>query len=157
MSSEIRFRHQAKSQSTSDLTQEDLPRSRGESLTELPVMQANGQPATEVTTIPSNRGPLSHKDSGMDSSLHSMEGRGKNGSGSGNQSQTQVAKAEGKKRKIAIRVISSVLMIGTFLGLTYMGHVYICLLVALVELLLVSSCYLLILLWWSVLTLLTFF
>lgn len=57
-------------------------------------------------------------------------------SNSKNKSQGQVAKAEGKKGKIVTRVVSGAAMIAFFLGMTYMGHTYICLLVAMVELLL---------------------
>jgi hypothetical protein len=136
MASTLRQRRQAASQSSSDLPNEDAPRARGESLTELPVLQANGQPATERTSIPASSSKMnwSRSDSGiMDTSVNGTTTDNNNN----NQTQSQVAKAEGKKRKIAVRVISSVLMIGTFLGLMYMGHAYICLLVALVELLLV--------------------
>ena len=135
MASELRQRHQATTQSTSDRTQEDDPRHRRESLTELPVLEDDGQPATERTFIPT-RSTSAFSDSGIDSSTASTETATE---GHRNQSQSQVAKSEGKKRKIAIRVLSSVLMIGTFLGLMCLGHAYICILVALVELLLVSD------------------
>jgi len=48
----------------------------------------------------------------------------------------EVAKDESKLKKILVRVSSGALMIALFLGCLYMGHVYICGLVALVELLL---------------------
>jgi phosphatidate cytidylyltransferase len=47
-----------------------------------------------------------------------------------------VAKDENRTRKIVVRVLSGALMIGIFLSCLYMGHVYICFLVAFVELLL---------------------
>lgn len=197
-SSELRQRHQATAQhskSTSfgstgtassvgsaagDSLEEDsnrnANRSRNETVTELPILQENGQPATERTEIPSSPReeeevrssgvrltnflqdagaattagePISRRttsafgsaigtDSGMDTSVTSIVDGGSNGS-SGNKSQSQVAKAEGKKRKILTRAVSGAMMIGTFLGLMYLGHLYICLLVALVELLLVRN------------------
>lgn len=138
MTSELRQRRgfgQTSSMATSEATSDtdDGPlRPRKESLTELPVLQANGQPAMERTEIPSpkdggGRGVV-RMDSDMSNRSHPLL--------KGNQTQAQVAKSEGKKRKIAIRVISSVLMIASFLGILYMGHLYICLLVALVEMLL---------------------
>ena len=131
---ELRQRHQATTSAASE--NEDSIRPRKLSLTELPVLQANGQPAMEQTEIPTPKTLLKGDSSCMDDK--SDRSYGSSRLPTGNQSQTQVAKSEGKKRKIAVRVVSSVLMIGTFLGLMYMGHVYICVLVALVEMLLVS-------------------
>ncbi|CAB9501589.1 Phosphatidate cytidylyltransferase 1 [Seminavis robusta] len=134
MTSELRQRHQSTSQSSKD---EDVPaipprnnnstdrRQRFESVTELPALQENGQPATERTEIPT----YSHAE-------EKPEDNSDDGVTGSNKTQQQVAKSEGKKRKIAVRIISSVLMIAVFLGLMNMGHLYICILVALVELLL---------------------
>lgn len=47
-----------------------------------------------------------------------------------------VKKDENRLRKVLVRVISGALMIGFFMGCLYMGHIYICALVALIELLL---------------------
>ena len=49
---------------------------------------------------------------------------------------SQVAKDESKARKILVRVISGAGLLGFFSGCLYMGHVYVCLLVAVVEILL---------------------
>jgi hypothetical protein len=121
-----------------DDSHQDFPYARKETVTELPVLQENGQPATETTQIPT-------KNSNMSSSLSSSGGNSSSDGDPGmrthhqQQQLHQLAKAEGKVRKIAIRVTSGALMIGIFLGAMYMGHLYICLLVALTELALVSS------------------
>lgn len=49
---------------------------------------------------------------------------------------TQVHKDESKKRKILVRVVYGFGLFGVFSGSVWMGHMYICLLVALIELLL---------------------
>ena len=49
---------------------------------------------------------------------------------------TQVAKDESKTRKIMIRILSGAFLLGIFTGSIYMGHLYVCLLVAFVEILL---------------------
>lgn len=159
MTSELRQRHQATTQSSEstasgdeDYNSSTANRSRNESVTELPVLQENGERATERTEIPSPRGFGSSTFGGGDSDVSSStpltqpEG-GDSTPGKGNRSQAQVAKAEGKKTKIVTRVVSGALMIAIFLGLVYMGHLYICLLVAMVELLLVS----LIVMFWFIL------
>jgi hypothetical protein len=138
MTSELRQRHQATTTNQQSTSDERPPRQRLQSETELPVLQANGQPATERTQIPSPSNVVTLTTMTMDPTMDSSSATATN-QPTGNQTQSQVAKAEGKKRKIAIRVVSSVLMIGTFLGLMYMGHAYICWLIALVELLLVRE------------------
>jgi hypothetical protein len=125
-SSELRQRHAATSQSSSGLstkseTAENFMEQNNASVTALPFLQANGQPATERTAIPMTRQASDSTSSTTTATT------------------TTVAKSEGKVRKILTRAISGALMIGLFLGMMYMGHLYICLLVALVELLLV--CY----------------
>lgn len=137
-------------------------RYRNESVTELPALQENGERATERTEIPSPRPPKSGAEGGAAAHLGAFESdlssdlyqreqsqaeqaEGDNSSSSNdknegkNKSQQQVAKAEGKKGKIVTRVVSGALMIALFLGLMYMGHLYICLLVAMVEILLVRT------------------
>lgn len=114
------------------------------SVTELPVMQENGQPAMETTDTPRIRSY--HTSSSTDSStMPATQDRpdtvNRNSSTASNSStgqQESVAKAESKVKKIMTRAISGALIIGIFVGLVYMGHLYVCLLVALVELLLVS-------------------
>ncbi|CAB9507749.1 Phosphatidate cytidylyltransferase 2 [Seminavis robusta] len=132
MSSEIRQRHQAASQSSSPPGSRSSSRGRRhESVTELPALQENGEPAMERTQMPLRARSSSDDGKMEDSSRHNATGDLTNA-----KAQQQVAKSEGKKRKIVVRIVSSLLMITTFLGLMYMGHVYICMLVALVELLL---------------------
>lgn len=89
------------------------------SLTVLPWQKENGEQVTEETSIPSAE---SSDERSIPRPLSSRA----------------VAKDEGRKRKIMVRIISGALMIGIFLSCTYMGHLYVCGLVALVELLLVS-------------------
>ena len=48
----------------------------------------------------------------------------------------QVAKDESKTRKIMIRILSGAFLLGVFTGSLFMGHLYVCLLVAFVEILL---------------------
>ena len=53
--------------------------------------------------------------------------------------QKAVSKDESKLKKIAIRLISGISMVLVFLGFLYMGHVYICSLIFLTEVVLVSE------------------
>ncbi len=92
------------------------------SLTVLPWQQENGEQVTEETRIPA----AESSDSREGIVIRRF-------------SATPVAKDEGRKRKILVRILSGAMMIGIFLSCTYMGHLYVCGLVALVELLLVSS------------------
>ena len=158
-SSELRHRHrhQASSQSSVGETSSGLmhdsssysdagPFPRKETFTELPVLQENGQPATETTEIPtkttSSHEVLQRSGTASSSGSGSVISNCETPAGSsttGNKTQAQVAKAEGKVRRIATRVTSGALMIALFLGLVYMGHLYICMLVALTELLLVRT------------------
>jgi len=203
MTSELRQRHQATSGQPSKSSDDSNNNNnnnenysldssnRTSSLTELPLLQENGERATENTGILSsnnNRKKNGNDSEDMDGSLMndsttrcfnvpntssgcltaSEDGGGRGGtstSGKNNNnnditSQVQVAKAEGKKRKIVTRVVSGALMIALFLGLVYMGHLYICLLVAMVELLLVSIFFFCILMLfcesWSILIFLLF-
>jgi len=160
-SSSSEHRHQAAAQSSSDTFDgEDSSssmnhnpqytgntnRSRNESITELPALQENGERATERTEIPSS--PVVQLKPLGGTSDEDASGGGGGGEGAedatsnttseqSSSASTQVAKAEGKKTKIVTRVVSGAMMIATFLGLMYMGHLYICLLIALVECMLV--------------------
>lgn len=140
--SELRQRHQATSSSTqtqdqageSNFEDGSAPPAREKSVTELPIFQENGQPATESTEIPASTDTTAdnmNSDASMNESQHQIS--------SGSKNQAQVAKAEGKIRKIATRSMSGALMIGLFLGLVYMGHLYVSALVAMVEVLLVRN------------------
>ena len=107
-------------------------------------MQENGQPAMETTDIPQSRRRQVDSTLSSGSVLEEEEdtintSNANSTSASNNQSQQQVQKAESRLRKIVTRALSGAGLIGLFVGTTYAGHLYICLLVALVELLLVST------------------
>lgn len=84
----------------------------------------------EETESPAFEELATTRDSEMDSSINSTIARAK------------VAKSEGKKKTIVSRSISSFMMITPFMFLLYAGHLYLCLFVAMLELMLVRElCY----------------
>lgn len=107
------------------------PTSLDESVTELPMMDdSDGPPQYETTRIPTaekTKETPKKMGSWTSSSGGSLEGPTKAMTGA------QVAKDESRAQKITQRVVWSVIMISIFFSCVYMGHLYVCMIIALSE------------------------
>lgn len=84
-----------------------------------------------------NQPSVVEDDASSDQSRDSKTSSGKSKSGPrGAMGKEAIAKDEGKMKKILVRLVTGLAMMAIFASLMYMGHVYICGLVALVEALL---------------------
>ena len=116
-----------------------------QSLTELPVVdELNGTPTMEITPIPTaerthetpKRKNLSSLTSSSSDSLLQESPTPTKNEPRRAMTGAQVAKDESRTRKIIVRAVSGVGMIGVFTTCVYMGHLYVCMIVALCEFLL---------------------
>jgi hypothetical protein len=150
-SSELRKRHTNTDKSTDTDTDAATSTSMDdESVTSLPVFMANGDPVTERTPLPTMPTLTSPHGDPVDSTgtatypstektLQHHQFIDSPSSTSGPRkamSADQVQQDESKLKKVMVRVVFGFCMFGVFSGSVYMGHLYICLLVAAIEMLL---------------------
>eukprot|EP00934_Nitzschia_sp_Nitz4_P004731 Nitzschia sp. Nitz4//scaffold209_size42451//29505//31061//NITZ4_007361-RA/size42451-processed-gene-0.36-mRNA-1//-1//CDS//3329541709//4721//frame0 len=106
-----------------------------QSVTKLPLVDSQGNSYNEFTDIPtadstSERPPIVPRSSSRSGSISGEE--------EGNRAMTakQVAKDESRFKKMMTRVTSALAMISVFFACLYGGHLYVCMIVALAEIML---------------------